>query len=533
MFSSAPHPLITPKPRHRHEVRVYNRPAEYETNIPWPKNTVTIGDYIVFNNTSVFWPTWTDYLYGPTTGPSADPVSCIAKHIEFTERFSELNKVFTKLVWSETVLHTWTGAGNCDVRTTMENCYERAAVHTGGWTTLCDGYSRAIGPLEAVTYPLPGMCVTYSSTATVGHRTEYLPGPWPSMCRFSGTVCTGPSSTYLSLSSASRSAVLAGATNIPRSALSIPSWDCEICANGGTDCSLYSEFFHITPKTTSTKTSTARSSANITATRNSRMNKVARQASSNCDKCELVADGGVKVYYWPVTLANSLCLTNTTTITPSATIAGEPNTAVVEGMTLTSPSIYISLATLREAGGKCGDSRKEDVVAVNPEAVSSLRYRGSHPVWAPNPSRGYPYAFNFADLNRHGDKNSNSSFPLVPMDVYNAAKETNCCSLWQIGTFCVRIVDDYEPLLILPSALKELDPLWSNCSIRDVPPNVRYIPIHPKDEDDYKNDKQRVSETTFVTLAPSHTVKATPCSTVATETPAFTLAATSLPMDHP
>ena len=142
-------------------------------------------------------------------------------------------------------------------------------------------------------------------------------------------------------------------------------------------------------------------------------------------------------------------------------------------------------------------------------------------------------AFNFADLNRHGDKNSNSSFPLVPLDAYNGAKDHDCCAPWQIAVFCSSIVDDYEPLLVLPSVLTELDPLWSNCSIRDVPPNVRYIPIHPEDEDDYKIDEKRASDTISVTLAPNPTVKAKPGSTVATETPAFTLSATSRSMDHP
>jgi len=239
--SDAHRALITAAPSQHQLARALHKPADWETIIPWPNNTVHIGDYIFFSNTSLFWPTWTDYLYGPTTGLSAGAVSCVAKHIGFTERFSQLNSVFSPSEWSEIVTSTW--SSGCESYISPEGCLWPQNARTGGWTTLCDGISRALGGFEMITFPLPGMCKAHFSTSTVGHHTEYLPGPWSSeLCRYSGSVCMGISSTYLSLNSVSKSAVSARATSIPRSALSVPTLDCELCWNGQRDCKEWSEF---------------------------------------------------------------------------------------------------------------------------------------------------------------------------------------------------------------------------------------------------------------------------------------------------
>ena len=138
------------------------------------------------------------------------------------------------------------------------------------------------------------------------------------------------------------------------------------------------------------------------------------QLSTGCDRCEIVVDGGVRIFYWPVTLAGSLCLSSASTITPSPTGSG-PNTAVIEGMTFTPPSVYISVATMGGMG--CGRNHTNELVPVRPEAVSSIQSRGYTDMWNMTTfQRGDLHKFNFADLNRHGE--GNSSFPLVPFEAY-------------------------------------------------------------------------------------------------------------------
>jgi hypothetical protein len=58
----------------------------------------------------------------------------------------------------------------------------------------------------------------------------------------------------------------------------------------------------------------------------------------------IMATGAKTLYYWPrTTVSGDFCLMNGSTITPEPTITGVPNTAVVKGITFTSPTNYLSI----------------------------------------------------------------------------------------------------------------------------------------------------------------------------------------------
>ena len=69
--------------------------------------------------------------------------------------------------------------------------------------------------------------------------------------------------------------------------------------------------------------------------------------------CAVYAENGHEVHYWPTPTptGTDFCNSSWTPVTQTPTIPGKPNTAVVSGQTLTSPSLYhfipsISLLTL-------------------------------------------------------------------------------------------------------------------------------------------------------------------------------------------
>ena len=95
-----------------------------------------------------------------------------------------------------------------------------------------------------------------------------------------------------------------------------------------------------------------------------------------CLDCTITADH-VRLLYWPPATVYDVCgYENRTTVPLSQTGAG-PNTAIFDGTTLTSPSVYLSFAAVSAKtgyGGDCGKpSTEHALVALDPKELSSQR----------------------------------------------------------------------------------------------------------------------------------------------------------------
>jgi hypothetical protein len=160
---------------------------------------------------------------------------------------------------------------------------------------------------------------------------------------------------------------------------------------------------------------------------------------TTCCKSCTVAGDHVQLLYWPVTTTGgNVCGKNGTTISPTDTA---PRTTVFEGMTLVSPTVYISfhqLSARDDCGRLLGDQINGTILAMQPDQVSSAR--GGH-------LRRYPYSFNYADLDGP------------------VSKEAYCQMIRFDWSPCQTIYDDdYEPFLWIPSQVASMRPEWSTCA---------------------------------------------------------------------
>ncbi|KAL1635462.1 hypothetical protein SLS58_010219 [Diplodia intermedia] len=192
---------------------------------------------------------------------------------------------------------------------------------------------------------------------------------------------------------------------------------------------------------------------------------VPREAELQCR----VAAGEVKVFFWPISKDDGWLCTRTTLV------AGAPMTTTVEkekgvvtatyqGMTFTSPSIYLSFSSLSAYPCVLGSTR--DVwMSAPPESFSSLRYKISgDPAWTLTTTPATVPGGSFYDTARvtlpmsWGDMNSP-----VPAEAYRGMRD---CQFWREDN-CSTIYDDYKPDLALPtqpSLFTHLDPRFANCS---------------------------------------------------------------------
>ncbi|PYH89610.1 hypothetical protein BO71DRAFT_434647 [Aspergillus ellipticus CBS 707.79] len=174
------------------------------------------GQWLVIGNTSVFWPTSTDYFYGPTTGPQAPVVSCNAAWVEYDQRYWGLYSLGpTATITTPIPVETYSGGCWSTVHPeTWSN------PHPGPMTTLCDGVPRALGPLPDVTdyYPGTGPCTTLTNTSTTVSTLYRKPTPIP-RCSLKNTQdCIPIWETYSSRSyswEATRTATTEGDTGSP------------------------------------------------------------------------------------------------------------------------------------------------------------------------------------------------------------------------------------------------------------------------------------------------------------------------------
>ncbi|RDW72742.1 uncharacterized protein DSM5745_07914 [Aspergillus mulundensis] len=371
------------------------------------QDAITSDQWLITLNTSIFWPTSTDYFYGPTTGPDASAVSCNAAWIEYARRSTELHSLGPTTTSPYYGSYT-TSEGACRTSVTAEDWSD---THTGPLTTLCDGAPRALGPRETVTayYPGTGPCSTWVKTNTYTSTLYRDPGATPD-CTLEVSECIPIWSTYSELSSSYQDSIITsvpGDTNSP-----IRPWDCP------TPTRSYPE-------------------------------------ENPCSACHFLP-GTATLFYWPVTTdAGDLCLQNGTTLSPSG-----PSTAIVNGETFVSPTVYLSFTTIyawsnRRAhpGSQCGEDHYNTVVAVNPETLTSMRHHRN----AKYPYIGTAYPFNFAEFQPHEIGNYTQS--LVPWPQYRGGQQ---CPIPDDST-CTMIRDDYVPWVKIPEEVRSIDPGWSVC----------------------------------------------------------------------
>ncbi|KAE8147172.1 hypothetical protein BDV25DRAFT_169266 [Aspergillus avenaceus] len=391
-------------------------------------STSTSSQWLSICDTSIFWPTSTDYFYGPTTGPEASAVSCNAEWVEYDGRATGLASL--GVTSTSTYYETYTtSAGACNTYIWGEGWNDP---HTGPVTTLCDDIPRALGPRESSTsyWPGTGPCSSYEMTETLTTVVYRSPSPTPS-CELNRQDCIPIWKTYSELRSAwsaTATTTTPGDTNSPIRPRSCPS-----------------------------------TSRNYT-------------VADPCTNCHYLP-GTATLFYWPVTTTSGdLCRQDGSTV-PATPTGDGPNTAVVDGKTLVSPSIYVSFTSIyarsnqrAHPGGSCGGEYEDVIISVDPTAVSS--YRGHRN--AKYPYIGTAYPFEYDEFQPH--EVGNYTMPLIPWDKYNAGSQ--CPFRPAEGGACTMVRDDYLPWMGIPDGvMTQIDPRWTECHRSWYIPPVSMVPL--------------------------------------------------------
>jgi hypothetical protein len=150
--------------------------------------------------------------------------------------------------------------------------------------------------------------------------------------------------------------------------------------------------------------------------------------------CYMYDSGGVNVYYWPVTTTNGdFCAYNGSTIFAQPTNPPAPNTVVTDGNTFTSPTNYISFATIapylitrKYHATACGVSMTNAVAAITGAMTTKGLYDGTQ-------------SFNLEDLNT------------LRIGAFQGQRRCR-------NNACTVIEGRYTPELVLPTGVLELQP---------------------------------------------------------------------------
>jgi hypothetical protein len=186
-----------------------------------------------------------------------------------------------------------------------------------------------------------------------------------------------------------------------------------------------------------------------------------------CDNC-MIAAATARVMFWPVTTRAGSDLCNVTASTITASPTGPPNSFITDGITITSPTVAVSLGFMSRVDG-CGTTIDHTIIPVHPDQVSSVRgFRAlfSH------------HRFNFADLNYWcmntnttnatiADGLGDSCYQQVPADAYfgglNNAVVLDQAPFRNLSKAQMTIWDDYQPQLLPPQTMTEaITSLWGN-----------------------------------------------------------------------
>ena len=187
--------------------------------------------------------------------------------------------------------------------------------------------------------------------------------------------------------------------------------------------------------------------------------------------CMIMATGAKTLYYWPrTTVSGDFCLMNGSTITPEPTITGVPNTAVVKGITFTSPTNYLSIEHAHavvyngykyiDRCGSGGTFPDHDNIVVPITASISSRVAPGN-----DPSAHVP--LNFAHLNQ--------PIPAPVWDKFNCMFGGSQCPL----TPTIYNEGSYRPTLAVPAEILDLEDEWREvgCTYIDQSTSWRVTPV--------------------------------------------------------
>ncbi|KAK3110286.1 hypothetical protein LTR53_015569 [Teratosphaeriaceae sp. CCFEE 6253] len=171
-----------------------------------------------------------------------------------------------------------------------------------------------------------------------------------------------------------------------------------------------------------------------------------------------ISDGLSQLLYWPVA-TTSLRTTGNATITEiiPLTRTNATRTAVVDGITITSPTIYISFQTawaVDDCSSPVGKNHTGSLIALRPDQVSSIHGNSGPQFITQTTSSIHFYGtwqaapFNYTNL----------ALTPVPLSVY--LDQPSC---WD--EFCPTVYTDYRPVLSVPTEVRSLDPAWKSCDL--------------------------------------------------------------------
>jgi hypothetical protein len=285
--------------------------------------------------------------------------------------------------------------------------------------TLCDGHPRVVGYTSVSTAGDSTSTVTWTNTITQSLPNYAYPTPPP--CSIQPSDCKTLSRSYESW--LSKQLAVSGFATVPAPMCTIePSSSYSYSTNKG---------------------------------------------GQTCDNC-MIAASTARVMFWPVTTAAGGNLCNKTGATITASPTGPPNSFVTEGITITSPTVAVSLAYMSRVDG-CGTTINHTIIQVHPDQVSSVRgFRAlfSH------------HRFNFADLNYFCENTNtttaiiaegqgDSCYQQVPAEAYfgglNVAVVYDQAPFRNLSKADMTIWDDYQPQLLPPRTMTEaITSIWGN-----------------------------------------------------------------------
>ena len=169
----------------------------------------------------------------------------------------------------------------------------------------------------------------------------------------------------------------------------------------------------------------------------------------------------LQLLYWPVATTSLHTLGNgtSTEIIPLTPHPNATQTAVVDGITITSPTVYISFQTAwatNNCGDPVGKNHTGSLIGLRADEVSSI-HGASGPEFislSQTTSSLHFYgtwiaaSFNYTNL----------ALTPVPLSAY--LDQPSC-----YDEFCPTIYSDYRPVLSVPKQVLSLDPAWSSCDL--------------------------------------------------------------------
>lgn len=198
---------------------------------------------------------------------------------------------------------------------------------------------------------------------------------------------------------------------------------------------------------------------------------------AHCNVCTVAAQFA-DVHYGPLVAIGEPCDPARSYTTATPTNSGKPNTAVIDNITFTSPSVYISFAIVhatQDGGHWCGPQLNDVVMGFEPTEISTIRF------WVvPTETHFDSYTFEsestteFETLSYVILSTIYTTLPFnfehlmvaVPGEAYDAQR-------WRApGSAFLGLSEPitdaiYQPWIAVPSRLRELDPNWSDCVFRD------------------------------------------------------------------